>query len=219
MQSIVQSLHFFARYGLSLTVLFLLSAIPSEIAGFYLQQSFAGNSEISGGFADLFASVLIEPLATGAAIFFIESRDQGEKLSLYDSLIKSAGIYFPLATSYLIVFVLVMLGFSLYLIPGFYLLYKLMFVEFRVALKGEPPVEAIQASFNQTKQQWSLLLLPFTVLLFTLLFSQFLISYLLMSPENVLWLQVMGGVLEAPFMAFAVVVGFRLFSLTSQRPL
>lgn len=105
MQSIVQSLHFFAHYGLSLTVLFLLSAIPSEIAGFYLQQSFAGNGEISGVFADLFASVLIEPLATGAAIFFIESRDQGEKLSLYDSLIKSAGIYFPLATSYLVVFV------------------------------------------------------------------------------------------------------------------
>ena len=77
---------------------------------------------------------------------------------------------------------------------------------------------AIQASFNQTKQQWSLLFLPFAVLLFILLFSQSLISYLLMSPENVLWLQVIGGVLEAPFMAFAVVVGFRLFSLTSQRP-
>ncbi|WP_257296376.1 hypothetical protein [Endozoicomonas sp. YOMI1] len=217
MQSIVQSLHFFARYGLSLTVLFLLSAIPSEIAGFYLQQSFAGNSEISGVFADLFASVLIEPLATGAAIFFIESRDQGEKLSLYDSLIKSAGIYFQLATSYLVVFVVVMLGFSLYLMPGFYLLYKLMFVEFRVALKDESPMEAIQASFNQTKEQWSLLL-PFTVLLLTLLSSQSLISYLLMSQENVLRLQVIGGVLEAPFMAFAVVVGFRLFSLTSQQP-
>ncbi|WP_419834174.1 hypothetical protein [Endozoicomonas atrinae] len=216
MLSIVQSLHFFARYGLSLTVLFLLSAIPSEIAGFYLQQSFAGNSEMSGGVADLFASVLIEPLATGAAIFFIESRDQGEKLSLYDSLIKSTGIYFQLATSYLIVFVMVMLGFSLYLIPGFYLLYKLMFVEFRVALKGESPMEAIKASFNQTKGQWSLLFLPFTVLLLTLVSSQSIISYLLMSQENVLLLQVLGGAIEAPFMAFAVVVGFRLFSLTSQ---
>ena len=118
---------------------------------------------MSGGLADLLGSVLIEPLATGAAIFFIASRDQGEKLSLYDGLRKSIGIYFPLATSYLIVFVVVMLGFSLYLIPRFYLLYKLMFVEFRVALKQEPPMEAIKASFNQTKAQWSLLLLPFTV--------------------------------------------------------
>ncbi|WP_274520556.1 hypothetical protein [Endozoicomonas atrinae] len=37
-----------------------------------------------------------------------------------------------------------------------------------------------------------------------------------MSQENVLLLQVLGGAIEAPFMAFAVVVGFRLFSLTSQ---
>ncbi|USE35259.1 hypothetical protein [Endozoicomonas sp. SCSIO W0465] len=216
MLSIVQSLHFFALYGVSLTGLFLLSAIPSEIVGLYLHQSFAGSSEMSGGFADLFISVLIEPLAMGAAIFFIASRDQGGNLSLYGSLIKSMGIYFQLAISYLIVLVIVMLGFSLYLIPGFYLLYKLMFVEFRVVLKGEPPMEAIKASFNQTRGQWSLLFLPFTLLLLALTSSQYLIRYLLIDQESVLLLQIMGGILQAPFMAFAVVVGFRLFSLTSQ---
>ncbi len=218
MASIVQSLRFFSCYGLSLTALFLLTAVPSEIIGFYLHQSFATTGEVSGGFVDLVTSVLVEPLATGAAIFFIESRDQGGKLSLYDSLMKSTGIYFPLATSYLLVFVMITLGLSLYLIPGFYLLYKLMFVEYRVALKEEHPMEAIRASFNQTKGRWSLLFLPFVVLLIILLSSQTLIGYLLTSQGDDLLLQVFGGVLGSPFMAFAVVVGYRLFSLTS-RPL
>lgn len=218
MASIIQALRFFSRYGFSLTVLFLLAAVPSEMVGFYLSQSLAASSEMKSVLAELMTRVLIEPLATGAAIFFIESRDQGGRLSLYDSVRRSTGIYFPLATSYLLVFVMVMVGLSLYLLPGFYLLYKLMFVEYRVALQKELPMAAIRASFQQTKEQWALLLPPFAVLLVILFSSQTLIGYLLPNQEDKLPLRIMGGVLESPFMAFAVVVGYRLFSLTYRPP-
>lgn len=214
MAPIIQSLRFFSLYGVTLTVLFLLATIPSEIIGFYLHQSMQISGELKGGFVDLMTSVLIEPLATGAAIYFIASRDQGGNLSLYESFIKSTSIYFQLATGYLLVVLMVMLGLSLYLLPGFYLLYKLMFVEYQVVLNGVHPIEAIRASFTQTKDQWSLLFPSFMVLLVILLGSQTLISYLLNDQSNYLPWQILGGVLEAPFMAFAVVVGFRLFCLT-----
>ena len=214
MAPIVQSLRFFSRYGLTLTVFFVLAAIPSEMIAFYLSHSLTGVGELKGGVVDLMTSVLIEPLATGAAIFFIQSRDQGGESSIADCFWRSTDIYFQLAISYLLVFIMVMLGLSLYLIPGFYLLYKLMFVEYRVALNGESPMEAIRGSFSQTKGQWSMLLMPFMVLLIILLASQTLIGFLLTSQGDDLLMEVMGGVLEAPFMALAVVVGFRLFSLS-----
>lgn len=214
MAAIAQSLFFFSRYGLSLTVLFWLMLIPSEVVGLYLHRSLATGNELQEEIVDLMASVLVDPLVTGAAIFFVASRDQGGNLSLYESYLKSIGVYLPLATVYFFSVVIVLFGLSLYLIPGFYLLYKLMFVEFRVALKNDSPLVAIRASFNQTRDQYSLLLLPFMLLLAMLLLSRVLIDYLSLGSRDELLMHLLAGAIEAPFMALAVVVGFRLFSLT-----
>ena len=216
MTVITQSLHFFSRYGLSLTALFWLAVVPSEVVGFYLHRSLTTGNELQEGMIDLIASVLVDPLVTGAAIFFVASRDQNRNLGIYDSYLKSIGVYFPLLTGYFVAVVIVLFGLSLYLIPGYYLLYKLMFVEFRVALKQEPPLIAIKASFNQTRDQWSLLLPPFALLLGIMFLSQVLITLLLTDNRNDLPVRILAGALEAPFMALAVVIGFRLFSLSSQ---
>ena len=100
MAAIAQSLFFFSRYGLSLTVLFWLMLIPSEVVGLYLHRSLATGSELQDELVNLMASVLVDPLVTGAAIFFIASRDQGGNLSLSGSYLKSIGVYFPLASVY-----------------------------------------------------------------------------------------------------------------------
>ncbi len=219
MAAITQALYFFSRYGLSLTVLFWLAVVPAEVIGFYLHRSLTTGNELPEGMVDLMASVLVDPLVTGAAIFFIASRDRGGSLSLYDSYLKSIGVYLSLATAYFVAIVIVLFGLSLYLIPGYYLLYRLMFVEFRVALKQEPPLVAIRASFNQTRDQWALLLLPFSLLLGVMFFSQMLITHLLADSRGSLLLRMLAGALEAPFMALAVVICFRLFKLSSREEL
>lgn len=214
MVAITQSLFFFSRFGVSLTLLFWLAVVPSEVIGLYIRHSL-GN-ELQEAMVELMASVLVDPLVTGAAIFFIASRDQGGNLGLYESYLKAIGVYFPLATVYFVTVAIVLFGLSLYLIPGIYLLYKLMFVEFRVALKQDPPLVAIRASFNQTRDQSSLLLPPFALLLAMLLLSRVMIDYLSVDSRDELLMRLLAGAIEAPFMALAVVVGFRLFSLTSR---
>ena len=214
MAAITQSLFFFSRYGLSLTLLFWLAVVPSEVIGLYVRHTLPMGNELQAAMVELMVSGLVDPLVTGAGIFFIASRDQGGHLSLYESYLKSIGVYLPLATVYFFSVVIVLFGLSLYLIPGFYLLYKLMFVEFRVALKNDSPLVAIRASFNQTRDQYSLLLLPFMLLLAMLLLSRVLIDYLSVGSRDELLMRLLAGAIEAPFMALAVVVGFRLFSLT-----
>ena len=216
MAAITQSLFFFSRYGLSLTLLFWLAVVPSEVIGLYVRHTLPMGNELQAAMVELMVSGLVDPLVTGAGIFFIASRDQGGHLSLYESYLKSIGRYLPLVTGYFVTVVIVLFGLSLYLIPGFYLLYKLMFVEFRVALKQEPPLVAIMASFNQTRDQYSLLLSPFVLLLAIGWLSRQLSDYLLMDSRNDLLPRVVAAAVEAPLTAFAVVIGFRLFTLTSR---
>ena len=184
--------------------------------GLYIRHLLSIGNEPQEAMFELMVSVLVDPLVTGAAIFFIASRDQGDRLSLYESYLKSIGCYFPLVTGYFVTVVIVLFGLSLYLIPGCYLLYKLMFVEFRVALKQEPPLVAIMASFNQTRDQYSLLLSPFLLLLAIGWLSRLLGDYLLMDSRNDLLPRIVAAAVEAPLTALAVVIGFRLFSLTSR---
>ena len=216
MVAITQSLFFFSRYGLSLTFLFWLAVVPSEMIGLYVRHMLPMGNELQEAMVELMVSVLVDPLVTGAAIFFIASRDQGGHLSLYESYLKSIGCYLPLVTGYSVTVVIVLFGLSLYLIPGAYLLYKLMFVEFRVALKQEPPLVAIMASFKQTRDQYSLLLSPFVLLLAIGWLSRLLSDYLLMDSRNDLLPRIAVSAMEAPLIALAVVIGYRLFSLTSR---
>ena len=181
-----------------------------------MHHMFPMGNELQKAMVELMVSVLVDPLVTGAAIFFIASRDQGGHLSIYQSYLKSIGCYFPLATGYFVTVVIVLFGLSLYLIPGCFLLYKLMFVEFRVALKQESPLVAIMASFNQTRDQCSLLLPPFVLLLAIGWLSRLLSDYLLVDSRNDLLPRMVASAMEAPLIALAVVIGFRLFSLTSR---
>lgn len=184
--------------------------------GLYVRHMLPMGNELQEAMVELMVSVLVDPLVTGAAIFFIASRDQGGHLSLYESYLKSIGCYLPLVTGYSVTVVIVLFGLSLYLIPGAYLLYKLMFVEFRVALKQEPPLVAIMASFKQTRDQYSLLLSPFVLLLAIGWLSRLLSDYLLMDSRNDLLPRIAVSAMEAPLIALAVVIGYRLFSLTSR---
>ncbi len=215
MTPIFQSLRFFSHYGFSLTVLFMLASLPTGGLSFYLHQSLQGQGKWIGGGADLLANAFVEPLATGAAIYFIASKDQGGTLSIYDSFYKSAGIYFRLTTSYFLVASIVLFGSTLYLLPGLYMLYKLMFVEFQIVLKGESVWEGARKSITQTNGQLYVLLLPFIIIFTILLGSQFLIEFFTNTEENILSLRLLASLLQSPFIAFSVVVVYRLFSLTS----
>ena len=215
MTPIFQSLHFFSRHGFKLTILFMFASVPVEAVNFYLHQSLQGRGEWIFGGADLLTNAFIMPLATGAAIYFIASRDQGGALSLFDSFYKSIDIYFRLTTSYLLVVSIVLFGITLYVLPGLYMLYKLVFVEFRIAIKNEPVWEAARKSITQTNGKVALLLLPLSIVFTLLLGSQLLIEYFLSSEDNLLILRLLAGLFESPFMAFSVVVGYRLFSLTT----
>ncbi|WP_067581608.1 hypothetical protein [Endozoicomonas ascidiicola] len=214
MSPVRQSLYFFSRYGVSITAVFCLTALFSTVLSYLLTGQIHSDEALSSGSIELLISSLIEPLATGTVICFIASRDRGNMLSLMDTFAQARSLYLPLVSSYMLVLLATLVGMGLYILPGLFLLYKLMFVEYRVVLNGEQPLDAIKGSFVQTKGEIRLLL-PVFVLLLVLLFGfQAVTSFLIQGSD--LASQILKAVLNTPVQAFSVIVGFRLFILTEK---
>ena len=215
MAPIQQSFYFFSRYGVTLTFLFALAGIAAELISIHLAEGFNMEPLWADRVASWIGTGLFEPLASGAAIYFIASRDKGEALSVYDSLVKSLGVYTPMLIGYVATTFLVLFGLSLYIIPGIFFLYKLIFTEYFIILNEDDPMEAIKHSFDQTQGKTAALLPAFSLILVVLIGGGLLLDGMIDSLGGSDGLRLFGALLEAPVLAFAVVVGFRLFSLTS----
>ena len=215
MAPLQQSLNFFARYGVTLTFLFAVAGIAAEIVSINLAGSFSLESEWNEMLASYIGTGVFEPIASGAAIYFIASRDKGEALSVYDSVVKSLSIYTEMFICYLATTLLVLFGLSLYIIPGVFFLYKLIFTEYFIALNEDEPVVAIQNSFEQTQGKAAALFPAFMVILMLVVVCNMLIDSMVASLGGGTGLRLFGALLESPVLAFAMVVGYRLFSLTA----
>lgn len=214
MSPFLQSCHFFSRYGVTLTVLFILTGLGAEILRLNAINLFQLSETWQISMITLFCVALMEPIATATSIYFIQSRNSGEELSVYDCVMKAWHPYTHLVMCYFMVTSLIMLGFGLYVLPGFYLFYKLLFAEYHVVLNDKPPMESIAASFVQTQGQIQLILPSFMVLIAILLGGGWFINSFVSSDDGSM--RLIGAVLQAPLMSFGIVLGFRLFSLCPQ---
>ena len=214
MAPLMQSCHFFSRYGVTLTVLFALTGIGAELFSISFTKAFEVSKAWEISFISMFSVALFEPVSTGAAIYFIASRNDREPLNVYDCVMKSWHPYSRLVVCYFMVTGLVLLGFSLYLLPGIYLLYKLLFVEYLIVLQGKSPGEAMVESFFQTNGQSQLVLPSFCLLIGLFLVGSWGIDAAVISLGESDFVRIMGVFIKAPLVAFAVVVGFRLYDLS-----
>ena len=215
MAPIQQSIHFFSKYGVTLTFLFILAGVGVEMVSINLTNSFELEAPWNEIVVSLIATGLFEPIASAAAIFFIASRDSGKNLSVYDCLIKALNVYSQMLVCYVATTLLIMFGLSFYIIPGIFLLYKLMFAEYFIILNEEEPMTAIQHSFERTEGKAMVLMPAFIIILMLVLGCNALIQGVVTSLGGESGVRVLGAIIEAPLLAFAIVVGYRLFSLTS----
>ena len=219
MVPISQSCHFFSRYGATLSFIFLLAGLGAEIFSLNVISGFELDEPWENSLVNVLAAALFEPMATGTAIYFIASRSDGSFISVYDCFMKSWEPYSRLVVCYLLITGLIIFGFSLYLLPGIYLFYKLIFAEYVVVVEGKNPGDAIVSSFTQSGGQTQLILPSFIVIFVMLLGGGWLIEAVV----NVLGggdaVRMLSAAFKAPLIAFTTLVGFRLYSLSQNRAL
>ena len=156
------SLHFFRRNFLAIVRLCLPLVVLEALCKGLLDQA-AGPDH--SPMYDIVLGLLFYPLYTAALILFMDVRSNGTQ-PLTRNLLAAAVRLWPMfalltGTST----VLIILGMSMFVLPGLWIMVKLAFSEYLLVLRNLTPIEAIRQSFAMTRGHfWRILTCVLAVL-------------------------------------------------------
>lgn len=147
--TIVQdSLYFFRRNVASILAL----CLPLVILEALTRQMLSGATDTEGSTSwQLLIGLLFYPLYTGALILFMSARTRGETPAKRDLLATTLRMWPTFAVLTALSTLLIMAGLSLFILPGVWVMIKLVFAEYLLVLHGLGPLEAMRQSFRMTQ--------------------------------------------------------------------
>jgi hypothetical protein len=164
---------------------------------------------------DVLVGLLFYPLYTGALILFVDARSNGETPRPRDLLAVALRIWPMFALLAAISTLMIMLGIYMFLLPGLWIMVKLVFSEYLLVLRGLTPLAAIKQSMELSRGRFWMILACLLAVLAPLWLLDGLSETLYPSGQNVpidLLLDVFNSFLQL----FTSVVLFRLFMLVTE---
>lgn len=98
----------------------------------------------------LLAGLLFYPLYSAALILYLDARSQGQQPRALDLLAASLRLWPSFALLAGINTLAILLGASLFVLPGVWLMVKLAFAEYLLVLRGLSPMKALHESFQMS---------------------------------------------------------------------
>jgi hypothetical protein len=208
------SLYFFKR-NLRQIVLLCLPLVVLEA----LLQQLVDNAQGPDAFPgySVIVGLLIYPLYTAALILFLDARSRSESPRARDLLAMSVSLWprFTLLTA--INTLLILVGLSLYFLPGIWLMVTLAFAEYLLVLRGLQPLAAIKESFRLSRGHFFRILVCILCVMGPLWILKGASYAVYPEPQN----PVLSLLIESAhsfLQLFTSVVLFRLFMLISEAP-
>lgn len=203
------SLYFFQR-NLGQIVALCLPLVILETVLQMLVDNAVG-PDASPGY-ELIVGLLVYPLYTGALILFLDARSRGESPRNRELLALAINLWPKFALLSAISTLLIVLGLSLFLVPGLFLTVVLAFSEFRLVLRRESPLAAIKSSLALSRGHFWRIFVCILVVLGPLMILKELSLSLYSQDDNPLLTVVFQSVYTF-LQLFVSVVLFRLFML------
>ncbi|WP_129210867.1 YciC family protein [Candidatus Pseudomonas adelgestsugas] len=178
----------------------LLQQVLNHILG---QDAFPGYNVVAG--------LLVYPLYTGALIMFLDARTHGKSPNTKDIWTIALNLWPRFALLTAISTLLILLGLSLYVLPGLCLMVILAFAEYLLVLRSMSVLEAMKESVRLTHRRFWLILVCLLCVMtpLWLLKGASEVTY----PNPTLLLGVLIDSTYSFLQLFASVVLFRLFML------
>ncbi|MET1080587.1 MAG: hypothetical protein ABWY06_21455 [Pseudomonas sp.] len=130
------------------------------------QGALAWASEASAPTYQVLIGLLFYPVYSAALILYLDARSRGLRPRARDLLTMAMWLWPTFALLVGLCTLLIMLGASLLLLPGLWVMIKLAFAEYLLVLRGLTPLEALKESYRQTTGHfWTLLFCVLTVML------------------------------------------------------
>jgi len=165
----------------------------------------------------LLAGLLFYPLYSAALILFLDARSNGVTPRARDLLAAGLRLWPSFALLAGLTTVAILLGASLLVLPGLWVMVKLAFAEYLLVLRGMQPLQALQASFRLSNGYFW----PMLVCILSIMLPLWLLDG---------WSQNTPSIADDPLASllldctsrflqlFSTVVLFRLFMLRSTQP-
>ncbi|MFP5424092.1 MAG: YciC family protein [Gammaproteobacteria bacterium] len=118
------------------------------LEGLLLQQVTSLVDAESATLWSLLAGLLFYPLYSAALILFLDARSQGQQPRALDLLTASLRLWPSFALLAGLNTMAILLGASLFVLPGIWLMVKLAFAEYLLVLRGLSPMKALHESFQ-----------------------------------------------------------------------
>jgi hypothetical protein len=208
------SLYFFKRHlgriaQLCLPLVILEAVLQQGVDSAIGADGFSGYSVIVG--------LLVYPLYTAALILFLDARSRGAAPSTRD-LLAAAVTHWPrFALLTALNTLLILLGISLYFLPGLWLMVVLAFGEYLLVLRGLAPLAAMKESLRMSRGHfWRILLCILSVMVPLWLLKGASVS-VYPPPQNP-FISLLIDSVHSFLQLFTTVVLFRMFMLIAEKP-
>ena len=165
----------------------------------------------------LLAGLLIYPLYSAALILLVDARSRGLQPRIADLLAAALRLWPSLAVLTALTSLLILLGISLLVLPGLWVMVKLAFAEYLLVLRGYTPLAALRGSLNlSTGHFWPLLACLLAVLAPLWLLDWW--AYQLMAESPSAWLSLLLDSANGFLQLFLTLVMLRYFILIENSP-
>jgi len=208
------SLYFFRRnlgriVPLCLPLVVLEALLQQVVDNSVGPEGFPGYSVVVG--------LLVYPLYTAALILFLDARSRGESPRTRDLLAMAATLWPRFALLTALNTLLILLGLSLYFLPGLWLMVTLAFAEYLLVLRGMNPLAAMKESLRLTRGHFLRILVCILCVMGPLWVLKGASLAIYPDPQNPLIALLIDSA-HSFLQLFTSVVLFRLFMLISETP-
>jgi hypothetical protein len=156
------SLYFFRRNLVSIIQLCLPLVVLESVCKQLIEQ--ATGAEASPVYSVL-VGLLFYPLYTAALILFLDARSRGHEPQKRNLLAMALRLWPTFALLAAMSTLLIMLGVSMFVLPGMWVMIKLVFAEYLLVLRGLTPLAAMRESFQLSQGHfWRILVCILSVL-------------------------------------------------------
>lgn len=214
--------YFFSHNLGKLALLCLPLILLESVVGFFVQQQLVDSSEPSNApmaYA-LLVGLMFSPFYKGALILFMGSRHDGFYPSNAEIMRRVLSLWPAYALLSALSTLAVLSGLMIMVIPGLWLMIKLIFADFQLLLHGRAPMEAMRDSFNLTAGRFWPITASLLVTMLALSGPWLILAWLVapdgaIEPESGLSivLQALMGFVQL----FATVVAFRIYTLIERK--
>ena len=154
--SIVRDAWFFYSRNLSSIVRLCLPLILLESFTTVAVEHLFGSDALP--LQSVLIGLIFYPFYIGALILFLDARSRGYSPQVRQVWARTLPLWPSLAVLAALGTLLIMLGASLFVLPGLWVMVKIAFAEYLLVLRGMTPLAALKASFLQTRGHFLLVL-------------------------------------------------------------